>query len=153
MHGFILKIPDYFWFSEQIVFPIPEICEYLTPETQKKVYMQVHISDATCVHAVTYIRCNLCTCRYIYIRCKVYMQIHILDATCVHAGTYIRCKVYMQVHISDVKCTCRYIYQMQLLYVQVHISDAKCTWRYIYQMQTVRRLPVHCKLNNCICWT
>ena len=24
---------------EQIVFPIPEICEYLTPETQQRVYL------------------------------------------------------------------------------------------------------------------
>ncbi|XP_023342605.1 inositol 1,4,5-trisphosphate receptor, partial [Eurytemora carolleeae] len=30
---------------EQIVFPIPEICEYLTPETQKKVYMQARRDD------------------------------------------------------------------------------------------------------------
>ncbi len=26
---------------EQIVFPIPEICEYITPETKKKVYLEV----------------------------------------------------------------------------------------------------------------
>ena len=115
IHGLFPKIPNYFWFSEQIVFPIPEICEYLTPETQKKVYMQVHISDATCVHAVTYIRCNLCTCRYIY------------QMQSVHAGTYIRCKVYMQVHISDCNfCTCRYIYQMQSVHGGTYIRCKPC---------------------------
>ena len=39
------QIPEICILLEQIVFPIPEICEYLTPETQRKVYNEARRDD------------------------------------------------------------------------------------------------------------